>query len=73
MTKRGRKSLTRWERKERLGYGGVKRIAARAGVDQSLVSRVVHGKKRHHAIEQLIETEIGRPGEEVFPPRQRAA
>lgn len=73
MTTKDKPSLSRWERKERLGHGGVKRIAARAGVDQALVSRVVHGKQRHARVEQLIAAEIGRPGESVFPPRESAA
>lgn len=69
MTSKANTTLTRWERKERLGPGGVKRIAALAGVDQSLVSRVLHGKQRHERIENLIAGAVGRPGELVFPPR----
>lgn len=65
--------LTRWERKERLGHGGVKRIAEIAGVDSAFVSRVVNGRQRNERIEQLIEAAIGKPGELVFPPRETAS
>lgn len=65
--------LTRWERKERLGHGGVKRIADIAGVNQSFVSRVVNGRQRSERIEQLVTAAIGKPGESVFPPREEEA
>lgn len=61
--------LSRHERKDRLGHGGIKAIAALARVDQALVSRVVNGKQRHDRIEAIITGRIGRPGEFVFPPR----
>ena len=70
-------TLTRHERKDRLGHGGIKAIAALAGVDAALVSRVVNGKQRHARVENIITGRIGKPGEQVFPPlitkRQRAA
>ena len=69
MTRKIKVSLTRLERKERLGHGGTKEIAAIAEVDASLVSRVVNGRQRHERIEQIITARIGRPGEVVFPPR----
>ena len=64
--------LTRWERKERLGHGGVTRIANIAGVHTSYVSQVLNGRKRSERIEQLITEAIGKPGELVFPPRESA-
>lgn len=64
--------LTRWQRKERLGHGGVKRIAEIAGVDSGFVSRVLNGRQRNERIEQLITAAIGQPGEAVFPPREDA-
>lgn len=73
MTNRAKVLLTRHERKDRLGHGGVKRIAELAGVDAALVSRVVNGKQRHSGIETLIAEEIGKPGELVFPPREELA
>lgn len=69
MTSKAKSTLTRWERKERLGHGGVNRIAAIAGVDQALVSRVLNGRQRHERIEQLITAAIGKPDENVFPPK----
>ena len=63
-------ALTRWQRKERLGHGGVKRIAEIAGVDAAYVSRVVNGHQRSERIEQLVTAAIGKPGEHVFPPRE---
>lgn len=66
-------ALTRWDRKERLGHGGVKRIAEIAGVDSAFVSRVVNGRQRNERIEQLVAAAIGKPGELVFPPRESAA
>lgn len=62
--------LSRHERKDRLGHGGVKDIAAIAGVDPTFVSRVLNGRKRNERIEAMITGRIGRPGEVVFPPRE---
>lgn len=62
--------LTRHERKDRLGHGGVKQIAELAGVDPALVSRVVNGKQRHQRIEDMIAARICKPGESAFPPRE---
>lgn len=71
MTDEGDKvALTRTERKERLGHGGIREIARLADVDESLVSHVVAGRKRHARIEAIITGRIGRPGEAVFPPRE---
>lgn len=69
-------TLSRWERKERLGQGALRRIAGALGIHESLVSKVLHTettRKRHAAIEQAIATEIGLPVEQVFPPRQSVA
>lgn len=65
--------LTRWQRKERLGHGGVTRLAQIAGVHTSYVSQVLNGRKRSDRIEQLITAAIGKPGEMVFPPRDDTA
>lgn len=67
-TMTSKSTLTRWDRKERLGHGGVKRVAGLAEVDQALVSRVLNGRQRHPRVEQIITNLIGRPGEQVFPP-----
>lgn len=68
MTATDKVVLTRMERKERLGHGGVSEVAALAGVTPSFVSKVVNGHKRNARIENLIIGRIGRPGEDVFPP-----
>jgi len=74
MNSQEKEILTRHERKDRLGHGGITRIAQVAGVDISLVSRVLNGKLRHARVEAIITGAIGRPGETVFPPREvRAA
>lgn len=70
MTSAVKVALTRHDRKDRLGHGGIKAIAELAGVNASLVSRVVNGKQRHARVEALITGRIGQPGEEVFPPRE---
>lgn len=70
MTGESKVVLTRHERKERLGHGGIKEIAALADVDPAFVSRVVNGRQRNERIEALITGRIGRPGELVFPPRE---
>lgn len=70
MTDAAKVVVTRHERKDRLGHGGIKEVAELAGVDASLVSRVVNGKRRHARIEAIITGRIGRPGEVVFPPRE---
>lgn len=71
MTQDGKVVLTRHERKDRLGYGGIKEVAELAGVDQALVSRVVNDKQRNARIEALITGRIGKPGEVVFPPAEQ--
>lgn len=68
MTGEAKVVLTRHERKDRLGHGGIKDIAELAQVDPALVSRVVNGKQRHARIEAMITGRIGQPGEQVFPP-----
>lgn len=65
--------LTRHDRKDRLGHGGVKAVAEELGVDPALVSRVVNDKQRHEAVEAAIARRIVRSRNEVaFPPREAA-
>jgi transcriptional regulator with XRE-family HTH domain len=59
--------LSRWERKEALGHGGISRIAAVAGVSQSWVSLVLHGRRRSPRVEAAIAEAIGLPVDVVFP------
>lgn len=71
MTNSGKVYLTRHDRKDRLGHGGLKEVAAEVGVHQSLVSRVLNGKKRHGRIEAAIARRIVQsPDEVAFPPRE---
>lgn len=63
--------LTRHDRKDRLGHGGVKAVAEELGLDASLVSRVLNGKQRHAPIEAAIARRVvQRPNEVAFPPRE---
>ena len=72
MTSDGKVVLTRHDRKDRLGHGGIKAIADELNVDASLVSRVVNLKKRHDGIEAAIAKRVAlRPDEVAFPPRDR--
>lgn len=70
MTTRTNIILDRHERKDRLGHGGSKAVAAEVGIHPSVVSRVVNGKQRHERVEQAIARRICRPGESAFPPRE---
>lgn len=73
MTGRRKVYLSRHDRKDRLGHGGVKAVATEAKVDAALVSRVVNDKQRHDGIEAIIARRIVKADNEVaFPPRERA-
>jgi DNA-binding LacI/PurR family transcriptional regulator len=72
MTARRKVLLTRHDRKDRLGHGGVKAVAEEAGVDPALVSRVVNGKQRHAGIEAIIARRIVAADHEMaFPERDQ--
>ena len=63
--------LTRHERKDRLGHGGVSAVAVEVGVDPSIVSRVLNDKQRHEGVESAIARRVVRASNEVaFPPRE---
>ena len=67
--------LTRHDRKDRLGHGGIKAVALAVGVDPALVSRVVNGKQRHAAVEaEVARRVVQRENEVAFrgvPPTRR--
>lgn len=64
--------LTRHERKDRLGHGGVKSVAAEVGVHFSLVSRVLNDKQRHAGVEDAIARRVvQQPNEIAFLPYVR--
>jgi DNA-binding LacI/PurR family transcriptional regulator len=66
--------LTRHDRKDRLGHGGVKAVAEELGVDAALVSRVVNDKQRHAGVEAAVARRVIRDESEIaFPPRDDAA
>lgn len=59
--------LSRIERKERLGFGGQKKIARRTKRTRGHVSQVVNGSRRDAVVERAVARAIGLPVEEVFP------
>jgi len=70
--------LSRWERKERLGFGGVKAIADKLSVSPALVSLVVNEKSATTPLTRKVKVavarKIGMPVAEVFdetPSRQK--
>lgn len=65
--------LSRHERKDRLGHGGVKSVAEEVGVDAALVSRVLNDKQRHAGVEDAIARRvIQSPNERAFPAHEAA-
>lgn len=73
MTGRRKVYLSRHDRKDRLGHGGVKAVAEEVGCDPALVSRVVNDKQRHDVVEAVIARRIVQaPNEIAFPIRERA-
>lgn len=62
--------LSRWERKERLGFGGVKAIAEKLSLSPALVSLVVNDKaaetKVTRRVKVAVARKIGLPVAEVF-------
>lgn len=60
--------LSRHERKDRLGHGGVTEVAQALGVDAALVSRVLNGKQRHAGVEAEIARRVVQSTNELaFP------
>lgn len=59
-------ALTRWERKERLGHGAVKELAAATQRSEGHVSQVVNGKRRDRVVEVAVARRLQMPVDEVF-------
>lgn len=59
-------ALTRWERKERLGHGAVKEIAAATERSEAHVSRVVNGHRRDRVVEVAVARRLQLPVDAVF-------
>lgn len=51
--------LTKWERKERLGYGAVTKIARRAKRSIGHVSQVLAGDRRDSKVERIAARILG--------------
>jgi hypothetical protein len=66
-------TLTANEIKERLGWGGVTRIAEATGTKKGHVSQVINGLRRHRKVEVAVARRIRVRVDEVFPPQQSAA
>lgn len=72
MTKGTTVVLSRHERKDRLGHGGVKAVAEALNVDAALVSRVINGKQRNDRVElEVSRRVVAAPHEQAFPERER--
>lgn len=63
-------SLTRHERKDRLGHGGIREVAAKVPCSEPLVSLVVNDKaadtKLTRRVKVAVARKIGMPVAEVF-------
>lgn len=60
--------LTRWERKEQLGHGALKKIAKRTERSPGHVTHVVAGHRRDKRVEKEVARRLKLPVDEVFPP-----
>lgn len=60
-------ALSRFERKEKLGHGGVSLIAKQTHFAISTVSEVLNGNKRNRKIEVAIARKIGLKVADAFP------
>lgn len=60
-------TLSVHERKERLGHGGLSKIARRTKRTLGHVSQVVSGTRRDPRVERAVARAIGMPLEEVWP------
>lgn len=63
-------ALTKWERKERLGFGAVQAIATATGRSKGHVSQVINGKRRDRVVEVAAARRLQLPVDEVFAPEE---
>jgi hypothetical protein len=61
--------LSKYERKEKLGYGAAKKIARQLKRSEGHVSQVISGTRRDAKVEEAVARRIGLPVEEVFEPQ----
>jgi len=59
--------LSRWERKEKLGHGGVTEIAKKTGRSVAYASEVISGKKRNREIEVATARKLRVKVADAFP------
>lgn len=60
-------TLTKHERKERLGYGWSTRCAAELGLSIGHVAQVVRGQRRDPRVEAAVAETLHLPVEQAFP------
>lgn len=58
---------SRWERKEKLGHGGVTAIAKKTGFSVNYVSEVINGRKRNRKIEVATARKLRVKVADAFP------
>ena len=66
-------ALTPDEIKDRLGWGGVTRLAKATGTTKGHVSQVINRLRRDRKVEVAAARRIRVRVDEVFPPQQSAA
>jgi hypothetical protein len=66
-------TLTSTEIKERLGWGGVTRVAAATETTKGHVSQVINGLRRHRKVEVAVARRLRAKVEDVFPVQQQNA
>lgn len=66
-------ALSKYERKEKLGHGAVKEIAAATGRSEGHVSQVINGKRRDRVVEVAAARRLQMSVDEVFEPQTSAA
>lgn len=59
--------LSRWERKEKLGHGGVTEIAEKTGFSVNYASEVISGRKRNRMIEVATARKLRVKVADAFP------
>lgn len=71
--------MNRWERKEKIGFGGISAVARALHLSTATVSLVISDKTDNISeptilrVREAIAARIGRSVNEVFPPSETAA
>lgn len=61
-------ALSKYERKEKLGYGAATLIAKATDRSEGHVSQVINGKRRDRVVEVAVARRLQMPVDEVFEP-----